>query len=85
LKCIQCFVESVLRYGLPPDFEALLIAPKKGNDKKIMKMLCKEYSYLGGEFSEDPDSAAAAPEEKNALQNEKFFPFVFIDVNLALN
>jgi len=85
LKCIQCFVESVLRYGLPPDFEAMLISPKRGSEKKVMKMLCKEYSYLGGEFSEDPDSAAAAPEEKNVLQNEKFFPFVFIDVNLALN
>jgi len=85
LKCIQCFVESVLRYGLPPDFEAVLITPKKGSEKKIMKLLCKEYQYLGGEFSEDPDSVSAVPEEKNVLQNEKFFPFVFIEINLALN
>jgi V-type H+-transporting ATPase subunit C len=34
LKCIQCFVESILRYGLPPECVAMLISPKKGGEKK---------------------------------------------------
>lgn len=25
LKCIQCFVESILRFGLPADFQAMLV------------------------------------------------------------
>jgi len=33
LKCIQCFVESILRYGLPPECVAMLVSPKKGGEK----------------------------------------------------
>jgi len=34
LKCIQCYVESILRFGLPAEFQAMVILPKKGAEKK---------------------------------------------------
>jgi len=84
LKCIQCFVESILRYGLPRNFIAILILPKKGSEKKLIKLLCKHFMKdLGGDFNDIEDDGAMANEEK-ALGNEKFFPFVHLDVNLSM-
>jgi len=82
LKCIQCFVESILRYGLPADFEAILVLPKRGSEKKLIKNLCKIYEHLAGGFN-DREDEAAGPEEK-AMANEKYFPFVHLDINLVL-
>jgi len=83
LKCIQCFVESILRYGLPPDFVSILLLPKKGSEKKLIKFLCKEYEHLGGGFNDREDDTTTAEEKANAA-NEKYFPFVHLEVNLAL-
>jgi len=85
LKCIQCFVESILRYGLPADFEAILVLPKKGSEKKLIKNLCKNYEYLAGGFNDREDEQiAGAPEEKTMVV-EKYFPFVHLDINLSLS
>eukprot|EP01123_Difflugia_compressa_P000575 TRINITY_DN10675_c0_g1_i1.p1 TRINITY_DN10675_c0_g1~~TRINITY_DN10675_c0_g1_i1.p1 ORF type:complete len:445 (+),score=81.80 TRINITY_DN10675_c0_g1_i1:125-1459(+) len=87
LKCIQCYVESLLRYGPLPDFVAFLILPKKSHEKKLIKVLCNHYSYLGDGFNDREDTAdvAAASEEKLGLgSHEKYFPFVFSEINLGL-
>ena len=39
VKAIRVFIESVLRYGLPPDFECVLIEPKDGHMMNIRKAL----------------------------------------------
>eukprot|EP01125_Pyxidicula_operculata_P006610 TRINITY_DN2281_c0_g1_i1.p1 TRINITY_DN2281_c0_g1~~TRINITY_DN2281_c0_g1_i1.p1 ORF type:complete len:395 (-),score=86.38 TRINITY_DN2281_c0_g1_i1:33-1187(-) len=87
LKCIQCYVESILRFGLPADFAAMLLLPKKGQEKRLEKSLCKLYSYLGRDFEEDEKEIANASEDaKGALVGvEKFFPFVFLEINLDMS
>ena len=35
VKLIKSYVESVMRYGLPVDFSAFMLAPKKGQDAKV--------------------------------------------------
>uniref|UniRef100_A0A6B2L549 V-type proton ATPase subunit C n=1 Tax=Arcella intermedia TaxID=1963864 RepID=A0A6B2L549_9EUKA len=82
LKSIQCFVESILRYGLC-DFVAILLLPKKGSEKKLTKFLCKAYNYLGGDFNDVDDEGAGGAEEKNALGSEKYFPYVHLDINMS--
>jgi len=87
LKCIQSFVESILRYGLPANFEAILVLPKKGSEKKLIKNLCKIYDYLAGGFNDREDDAggsAGPTETEKAMVNEKYFPFVHLDINMAL-
>lgn len=81
LKCIQCFVESILRYGLPPNFTAMLILPKKGSDKKLIKLMCKHYSYLGGDMYDDDDTGITQ-EEKNSGVSDKYYPYVYLDIDL---
>jgi len=83
LKCIQCFVESILRYGLPPDCAAMLILPKRGAEKKLVKLLCDHYHHLGGEFNDQEDDAVLTTEEKNTGGGDKFFPFIYLEVDLS--
>jgi len=82
LKCIQCFVESILRFGLPADFESMLLVPKKGQEKKLEKKLCQHYQHLG-RFEQDDKEMANMDESKVALLGaEKFFPYVFLEINI---
>jgi len=83
LKCIQCFVESILRYGLPPECVAMLIFPKKGSEKKLVKLLCEHYQHLGGQFNDAEDDAVITNEEKSTGSGDKFFPFIYLDIDLA--
>jgi len=83
LKCIQCFVESILRYGLPPDCVSMLICPKKGAEKKLVKLLCEHYHHLGGKYNDAEDDAVLTQEEKNSGTGEKFFPFIYLEIDLS--
>ncbi|KAI8139426.1 hypothetical protein BJV82DRAFT_672704 [Fennellomyces sp. T-0311] len=48
LKALRVFVESVLRYGLPPDFTAVTIAAKPKYEDKVDGLLVSQYGRLGG-------------------------------------
>ena len=86
LKCIQCFVEAIMRFGLPADFTAMLLLPKKGKEKVLEKALIDLYKHLGRDETAD-EPMTAEEEQKNAalLGQEKFFPFVFLEINLDLH
>jgi hypothetical protein len=43
---MRCFVESVLRYGLPVNFAASLLLPVRGADKKLREVLKQLYGNL---------------------------------------
>ncbi|KAJ2450571.1 Vacuolar ATP synthase subunit C [Coemansia sp. RSA 2336] len=46
IKALRVFVESVLRYGIPPDFVPLLIRPSMKQASKIKQQLADFYAYL---------------------------------------
>jgi len=46
VKALRIFVESVLRYGLPPDFLCALIKPHPKSDRKVKHILNERYAYL---------------------------------------
>lgn len=48
LKAMRVFVESVLRYGLPPEFVSVLLRPLPKQNKKLKRTLDLAYNYLGG-------------------------------------
>ncbi|KAI6227322.1 V-type proton ATPase subunit C [Aphelenchoides fujianensis] len=47
VKALRVFVESVLRFGLPVNFQAAVMEPQKGNSKKLRSELNKLYGHLG--------------------------------------
>lgn len=77
LKAIRVFVESVLRYGLPTNFQAMLILPNKSKIKKLRQVLAELYGHLS---SKSVFSGQKAEEEDPA--EDKFFPYVFLEISL---
>ena len=46
LKALRVFVESVLRYGLPVNFQAAIIRPQKRSNRKLRETLNQLYEKL---------------------------------------
>lgn len=74
IKAIRVFVESILRYGLPPKFQPLLVLTTRRDDKKVRDLLGNMYKHLGAQFS-------SAEGEDALLGNEAFYPYVSLIVS----
>ncbi|XP_070368712.1 V-type proton ATPase subunit C 2 isoform X10 [Equus asinus] len=46
IKALRVFVESVLRYGLPVNFQAVLLQPKKSSTKRLREVLNSVFRHL---------------------------------------
>ncbi len=46
VKALRAFVESVLRYGLPVTFQAMLLRPQRKAGKRLQEELNKLYKHL---------------------------------------
>ncbi|KAF5909130.1 V-type proton ATPase subunit C 1-A, partial [Clarias magur] len=46
IKALRVFIESVLRYGLPVNFQTMLLQPNKKNMKKLREVLHELYKHL---------------------------------------
>jgi len=69
IKAIRVSVESVLRYGIPPNFVTFLIHPD-GRERKIHGIFREECKDL---INDDID-------EKELIKNE-FYPYILIPLN----
>lgn len=69
---MRLFVESVLRYGLPPRFQAVLMRPNLKHTTRLRKLLAQHFGAAGGEhFSGEGGEA------------EGIFPYVSFTLNLS--
>uniref|UniRef100_A0A668A1A7 V-type proton ATPase subunit C n=1 Tax=Myripristis murdjan TaxID=586833 RepID=A0A668A1A7_9TELE len=73
LKALRVYVESVLRYGLPVGFQALLLQPDKKHMKKLREELASLFKHL------DPTAAAikllCSCLQMNSILQEYFLPY----------
>ncbi|KAF0732959.1 hypothetical protein Ae201684P_018540 [Aphanomyces euteiches] len=75
VKAVRVFVESVLRYGLPVNFVAVLYKPKAGKDKKLRQYLDKRYEHLQpAQFAAVEDAAGASSVEYYPYVSNSFTP-----------
>jgi len=76
LKAVRVFVESVLRYGLPTNFQAMLLLPNKNKETRLRKSLLELYGHLGSKqlYKDNKD--------EDEPGDEKFYPYVFLEINL---
>lgn len=83
VKALRIFVESVLRFGLPVNFQAILVAPPKKAQKRLREFLNEHYKHL----------------ESSALQNSKndnveipglnismgdYYPYIYFKVGVDM-
>jgi len=75
LKSIQCYVESILRYGLPADFEVVLLQPNRDAARAVEKELCANIGILEKIFADEDD--------EEVHHEEKYFPYVFMEIPVS--
>jgi V-type H+-transporting ATPase subunit C len=80
LKVIRLFVESCLRYGVPPDFVCVVMKIKDPRDeKKVRKLLETEFQHLASSamFGTLDDSVPAA------MVGQEFYPYVYLPLTVT--
>lgn len=81
IKALGVFTESVLRYGLPVNFQAMLLQPNRKNVKKLREVLQDLYKHLDSSVSVI-DASMDIPGLN--LSQQEYYPYVYykIDCNL---
>uniref|UniRef100_A0A914VA14 V-type proton ATPase subunit C n=2 Tax=Plectus sambesii TaxID=2011161 RepID=A0A914VA14_9BILA len=79
VKALRAFVESVLRYGLPVNFQAALLQPTKSTQKRLRSELNKLYQHLDGTAGGAIDNLDDSP-ALMALGMQEYFPYVCFKV-----
>ncbi|KAJ2708191.1 Vacuolar ATP synthase subunit C [Coemansia sp. IMI 203386] len=93
IKALRVFVESILRYGIPPDFLPVLVRPPAKQASKIKQQLADFYAYLetsnrasdrarssAGKNKKTDDSGAFDMHEFSSILSSEYMPFVFFEV-----
>eukprot|EP01104_Vermistella_antarctica_P020603 TRINITY_DN8883_c0_g1_i1.p1 TRINITY_DN8883_c0_g1~~TRINITY_DN8883_c0_g1_i1.p1 ORF type:complete len:384 (-),score=144.06 TRINITY_DN8883_c0_g1_i1:86-1237(-) len=83
IKTIRVFVESILRFGLPRNFQAMLLLPSSKDPKKLRSVLNTTYKHLASAHVSDEKSADA--DDVMLGTTEKFYPYVNLNMNLDMN
>ncbi|XP_015112199.1 V-type proton ATPase subunit C [Diachasma alloeum] len=85
VKALRVFVESVLRYGLPVNFQAILLHPNKKSTKRLRDVLNQLYAHL------DSSASGAGGGNQDSMdipglgfgQNE-YYPYVYYKINVDM-
>jgi len=78
LKVIRVFVESCLRFGVPPDFQPVVMKFNMKEEKKVRKLLAKQFEKLGSAAMFGVDENVPA-----AVGGQEFYPYVFLSLNVS--
>jgi len=77
LKALRIFVESVLRYGLPPNFQAVILEPNMKNEKKLRSTLNSLYEHLEAKQGDDKKKKTSSEPSEYLAQAGDFFSALF--------
>ncbi|NXJ98081.1 VATC2 ATPase, partial [Corythaixoides concolor] len=83
VKALRVFVESVLRYGLPVNFQAMLLQPNRKSVKRLRDVLNVVFKHLD-------EVAAASIMDPGMdipglqLSNQEYYPYVYFKIDLSI-
>lgn len=80
LKILHAFVESVLRYGLPPDFSSVFIVPARNKADHVAKALKRHILQMGDIFQGPTMEQQEEEEEEEEGEDHETedLPFVLL-------
>jgi len=81
MKALRVFVESVLRYGLPVNFQAMVVQPAKGKNRKLRESLDALYDHLDGQLSKAEDNVDIPGV---MMAHHEYYSYVYFNVRLNL-
>ncbi len=78
LKAMNCFVEAVLRFGVPPNFASFILKPSKNTTRqaKLRSDLLDVFSSSGLFGHSFIDQATSVSEGPNGGEEAEYFPYV---------
>lgn len=79
MKALRVFVESVLRYGLPVNFQAAVCLPKAKIGPKFRKALNEAYSHLDSAGGNKDDNKMMIP----GVNLKDYHPYVSFNLDLS--
>lgn len=79
VKAIRVFVESVLRYGLPVNFQAMLLHPSKKSVKRLRDLLNQLYSHLDSSATGGAGDTVDIP--GLGFNTSEYYPYVYFKIN----
>lgn len=79
---VRLFVESVLRYGLPPRFLGAIIEPERRQEAKARKVLAGAFGAHGAQFWAPDGNDGAAPAVAGVGDRGDMHPYVSFTIDL---
>lgn len=86
VKALRVFVESVLRYGLPVNFQAILVLPNKKASKRLRDVLQQHYQHLDASAHHGGHNSAQDNMDIAGLGfgQADYYPYVYYKLNVDM-
>lgn len=84
VKALRVFVESVLRYGLPVNFQAIILHPNKKSTKRLRDVLNQLYSHLDGSAQAPSSIADNVDIPGLGFGQSEYFPYVYYKLSIDM-
>lgn len=84
VKALRVFVESVLRYGLPVNFQAVLLQPNKKNTKRLRDVLNQLYGHLDGSTLQGAANVDNVDIPGLGFGQSDYYPYVYYRLNIDM-
>jgi len=84
VKALRVFVESVLRYGLPVNFQAILIQPNKKFVKRLRDVLNQLYGHLDSSAALSGANFDGVDIPGLGFGQQEYYPYVYYKINVDM-
>ncbi|KAK0161069.1 hypothetical protein PV327_009586 [Microctonus hyperodae] len=84
VKALRVFVESVLRYGLPVNFQAILLHPHKKSSKRLRDVLNQLYAHLDSSAGGHSGNQDSVDIPGLGFGQNDYFPYVYYKINVDM-
>ncbi|CAH1960288.1 unnamed protein product [Acanthoscelides obtectus] len=84
VKALRVFVESVLRYGLPVNFQAILLHPNKKYIKRLRDVLNQLYGHLDSSAALSGSNLDTVDIPGLGLGQTEYYPYVYFKIDISM-
>lgn len=86
VKALRVFVESVLRYGLPVNFQAMILVPNRRSQKRLREVLKQLYQHLDNSslMGMDCESQMMVDIPGMNMGSAEYYPYIYYRISLDL-
>ncbi|XP_034177253.1 V-type proton ATPase subunit Vha44 isoform X2 [Osmia lignaria lignaria] len=84
VKALRVFVESVLRYGLPVNFQAILLHPHKKCARRLRDVLNQLYAHLDSSATSSAGNQDSVDIPGLGFGQNDYFPYVYYKINVDM-